>query len=136
MPKKATIILAILLSTLILCACGSMSKYQTGCTWALDENYCFAVEVDNFDGDVYQAGNYKFSSKIWDKKIPAIYDIYVSQNLYNKTRSLQETEFVGSVGGIANEFVETTLSPGDYVYVIFNPVVGENGNQLIIECTD
>lgn len=131
MKKALLIIFIFILLISILYACKPDSKYKTKGDWALDTNYVFAVEIDDYNGDIFQAGTYEFTTKVFDKhKIPAIYDIYISDKYYTRLNGLKESEFVGSVGGREDASIEITLTAGKYVYVKFNKVVGEKGNSL------
>lgn len=112
--------------------------YLLDAMWALGDNYMFAVEVDGFDGDVFQSGTFDFYPETIDNhKIQAIYDVYVgSEELSSTSDVIQDCEYIGAVGGTAQESITVNLNAGSYVYVIFNEVAtGEHGNVLHIENT-
>lgn len=99
------------------------SKYLTATEWADTSNYMFAVEIDSFNGDIFEAGNYLFTPiNVVESasNTPTVWDIYISNNCYNNISQLADSEYVNSVGGY--EKLETTinLTSGQYVYIIYN----------------
>lgn len=112
-------------------------EYKTTATWADLNNYMFAVEVDDFDGDIFQAGSYRLYPDAVDLedslKTPIVWDVYVSNNLYTNSNELSESEYVSSVGGIEMDECELELEKGQYVYINYNDVLGEPTGMLQIE---
>lgn len=111
----------------------SNSNYLTETTWAALDNYMFAVEVPEYSGDIFEAGKYLFSAT--DAKtgeIPIIWDIYVSSEQKSSLSELEETELVGSVGGLEKSTIEYELQSGQYVYVVYNKTLGTPGGMLKI----
>ena len=53
-----------------------------------------------------------------------IWDIYVSDTLYNRISDLKDDEFVLSVGGIDKSGGEVTVEKGQYLYIKYNDVLG------------
>lgn len=136
-PYIAVAIFYLLIALSILGLCGR-DKILTHSTWADTCNYMFAVDVDGFDGDVYEPGIYTFyNSSVrmneYPQKIPIIWDIYVSNNFYPDVSYLKSEEYAGSVGGITNENIKWSLSSGNYVYIIYNPTVNTPMGILNIE---
>lgn len=116
----------------------SHSGYLTEATWALGESYSFAVEVDGFSGDIFQAGTFEFyPEEVNANKIQAIYDVYTGYEEYSSISDVTANcEFIGSVGGIMQESFTAELDAGCFVYVVFNEVAGgDHGNVLHIANT-
>lgn len=132
MKKFATIII----SAMILAGCASggtsssipeSSTYTTEISWADNGNYVCAVENPDFDGDVISAGTYTASSVGTTSQkgdIMVVWDIYVSDTLYDRIADLKEDEFVLSVGGIEKSGGEVTVEEGQYLYIKYNDVLG------------
>ena len=77
-------------------------EYLTEVLWAALEHYKCAVEIDDFDGDIIAAGTYSAMPTLvtlGDKRIPIIWDIYISSNDYSNISQLSDSEYVASVGG-------------------------------------
>lgn len=62
--------------------------------------------------------------------------IYVSNYLYNNLIDLNESEYVGSVGGIEKEEITINLLKEQYVYVKYNEVVAKPIGLLGIKKID
>ena len=116
---KQKIIFILLSLTLIfsLTACGG--KLTKG-NWTGDQSYCFAVDVDDYDGDVYQSGNYHFELDPTRDEIPSLYEIYVSDEYISSSSLLTEEYYVNSIGGLSpeNDGIDIELPSGSYVYII------------------
>ena len=110
------------------------NKYLSEITWALDTHYACAVELDEYDGDVIQAGTYRFYPEavvLGTGKIPVVWDIYVSTNYYNKLDELQDDECKGSVGGVDKLELTLELEAGQYVYVKYHAVANNNPTGML-----
>lgn len=129
-----------LIVILMLCGCGNSNKYKNSGEWCDLSNYMFAVEVENFNGDVYEAGTYRFYPDLVDRidgmmteETPIVWDIYVSNNEYKNPSELNESEYVASIGGITKIEEDITLHKGQYVYINYNNVFGEPAGILKFE---
>lgn len=92
-------------------------KYKNSLSWSLyEENYMFAVEVDDYNGDIYKAGTYVFSTLTNAAGKTGIYDIYVEDKELSSLSELGELDY--EVGGIGSSEIEIALNKGDYVYII------------------
>ena len=140
MRKK--IIIAVLVSMMVVfaTACGktaSETGHKTEATWADTGNYMFAVEVPDFNGDIFEAGTYRFYPDAVDiddtSKTPVVWDIYVSQNEYSDSSQIQENEYVATVGGLEKNEYSCDLSAGQYVYINYNDTLGEPTGMLQIQ---
>lgn len=110
------------------------SKYIEEILWADLSNYSFAVEIDNYEGDVVSSGNYKFYPyMVVEGKVPQVWDIYISENYYFNISELKESEYVASVGGIDNYSVTLELRPNQYVYINTIEMKSEPTGALKIE---
>lgn len=119
--------------TILEAASESNSKYLSETTWALFDNYAFAVEVDSYEGDVFEAGEYNFKEDlVLDGQVPVIWDVYVSDEQKSSLSELQESELKGSIGGMEKAELTIELSAGQYVYVKYNKTAGEPGGVLRI----
>lgn len=85
-----------------------------------DETYCFAVDVEDFDGDIYKSGNYHFEMELELNQIPSFYEIYVTDEYYEDITLLTDEHFVNYVGGLQyrDDNVNIELTAGTYVYII------------------
>ena len=119
-----------------------VSKYKTNLTWADTKSYMFAVENEGYDGDIVSAGDYRFypdmvssfeKGEMVKGKTPVVWDIYVSNNLYNSLNELQESELAATIGGLDKAEADVSLPPGQYVYVKYNDVIGEPVGVLQID---
>lgn len=119
-----------------------VTKYKTNLTWADTKSYMFAVENEGYDGDIIAAGDYRFypdmvssfeKGEMVKGKTPVVWDIYVSNNLYNSLNELQESELVATIGGLDKAEADVSLQPGQYVYVKYNDVIGEPVGVLQID---
>lgn len=116
----------------------SNNTYKTELEWYALENYVFAVET-NYDGDTVESGNYVFNpEKITYNygDVPIVWDVYISNNLYNSTSQLDDSEFITSVGGIDETAVKIPLNVGNFVYVICNNMAGNPVGYLKISKVD
>lgn len=112
------------------------SKYDTYGEWAALSNYMFAVEIDDFNGDVFQVGNYRFyveGKAHKEQDVFIVWDIYVSDNCYSNMRDLKKSEYVASVGGNSKVECNVSLKKGQYVYIKYNETVGNPSGILCIE---
>ena len=110
----------------------SGSKYKTEIEWALSDNYCFAVEVDSYDGDIVEAGVYNAYVKVSKKGFAPIYDIYIENELYSSTRYLDEVDY--SIGGnYGSGTLTIPLEAGQYVYIVPVKMAYEPHGYLVIE---
>lgn len=120
----------------LLTGCGSDSGYKTGATWADSSNYMFAVEVESFDGDIFEAGTYSFyPDGVSDdpSKTPVVWDVYVSTTEHSSSSELTEDEHVATVGGMVEDSATIELQSGDYVYINYNQTLGDPTGMLKIE---
>lgn len=112
------------------------NNYLTQTEWADLSNYMFAVENDNYNGDVFESGSYLFSPIcVIESKdyVPTVWDIYISKNSYDNTSQLLDNELIGSVGGNEQLTLSVKLEKGDYVYVIYNETALTPTGMLNIE---
>lgn len=108
-------------------------EYLTEVVWAALEHYKCAVEIDDYDGDIIAAGRYAAVPTLYTpggKRVPIVWDIYVSSNSYDNISQLSDSEYVTSVGGWDQLGAEFTLEPGQYVYIKYNDTVGEPSGAL------
>lgn len=140
MKRILSLILIFVLCITCLAGCGKKSNYKSSGTWANSSNYMFAVEIDDFDGDVYEAGTYRFFPDLVDRvdslmcsETPIVWDVYVSYHEYTKLSELKESEYVASIGGITKTEEDIVLKKGNYVYINYNEVLGEPAGILKFE---
>lgn len=133
-------IVCCLILILILCGCEQGNQYKKSGEWTALSNYMFAVEVDDFDGDVYEAGTYHFYPDLVDRidgmlsnETPIVWDIYISENEYKNMSELTDSEYVASIGGLAKIEEDIILEKGKYVYINYNEVFGEPAGILKFE---
>lgn len=131
--KKAISVSVLAFLILSLVSCGNpKEKYAEKTEWPSPQSYMFAVEVEGFDGDNFKAGTFNFTSEIKVKnKIPAVFDVYVSATEYSKEKDIKPEEMVGSVGGVLSDSVSVDIPAGNYVYLVYNPVVGNDPGNVI-----
>ena len=131
--KKAISVSVLAFLILSLVSCGNpKEKYAEKTEWASPKSYMFAVEVEGFDGENLKAGTFNFTSEIKAKnKIPAIFDVYVSATEYSKEKDVKPEEMVGSVGGALSDSVSVDIPAGNYVYLVYNPVIGNDPGNVI-----
>ena len=92
--------------------------YMEEIIWAELSSYAFAVEIDNYNGDIVSEGSYKFAPyMVVDGKVPQVWDIYVSENYYSNIKELQDSEYICTVGGIGNYATIVDLKKNQYVYI-------------------
>lgn len=134
-PKCGLIIICFAL-IITLSACGNNSGYKTDEEWGGLSDYMFAVEIDDFDGDVYEAGKYRVYVRGTASKpeyTVIVWDIYISENCYTNRSELKESEYVTTIGGNSNVEDIIELKKGQYVYFNYNEVFGEPTGILCIE---
>lgn len=111
-------------------------KYKTAGEWSLyDSIYVFSVEGDMKKGDSYESGDYIFKSSISDvskENVPGVYDVYVSTNSNLTKNQLVQNEMKCTIGGLKSEICEITLSKGEFVYIVPNPVTYDPKGYLLI----
>lgn len=103
--------------------------YLTEITWAAEQHFAFAVEIDDYNGDIVSAGTYRFypdAVVLSGSKIPTVWDVYVSNNYYNNISELKKEEFVDCVGGLDKYEFNLKLEKGQYVYIKYNKVANNN----------
>ena len=111
-------------------------KYETYAEWADLSNYMFAVEVDDFDGDIFEAGDYRFyvqGESTNPQDVFVVWDVYISDNCYDNIRQLNKNELKASVGGNAKTEQTIHIEKGKYVYIKYNETVGNPKGILCIE---
>lgn len=94
----------------------SSSKYLTDGTWSLESTtYCFAVEVDSYNGDIYESGTYIFG--VTNDKLgeAPMYDIYIENNEVSKYE-LKTPDY--TVGGAGDTGTSIYLPKNSYVYIV------------------
>lgn len=100
-----------------------------------NQQYKIAVEVEGYQGDIIQSGNYKITqtNTAYDKFTERIYNIYVSNKNYEDFEDVQLTDYVGSIGGpqYENE-LSVSLEKGQYVYVSLVQG-GQNGHFKMVK---
>lgn len=110
----------------------SSGKYKTEIKWALSDNYCFAVEVDSYDGDICEAGTYNARVEVSKKGFAPIYDIYIENELHDSISDLGEIDY--SIGGNnAGGTLTIPLEAGQYVYIVPMKMAYEPHGYLVIE---
>ena len=111
-------------------------KYDKKIEWGNLSSYCCAVEIDEYDGDIIEAGTYRVYPDLvsgLDKgRIAIVWDVYTSETLYNNISELKESEYRGSVGGMSKNEITLDLSSGQYLYIKYNPVANNNPTGIII----
>lgn len=140
MKKKIIAILLFFSLSSILPACSSeqnSSGFKTEATWADLGNYMFAVGIEDFNGDIFEPGTYRFYPDAVDlsdpSKTPVVWDIYMSENLYSNSEDLQDSELIATVGGLEKDEYTGELESGKYVYINYNEVLGEPTGMLQIK---
>ncbi|MFV0246468.1 MAG: hypothetical protein ACK5HS_00830 [Mycoplasmatales bacterium] len=106
------------------------NSYKKSGSWAMMDGYLFAIENEDFDGDVYQAGDYHFSTSGATKNKPAaVYNIYTSKELYTESADvINNANLKCSAGGVGNIECDASLEKGDYVYIeVTENVSGSSG---------
>ncbi len=100
-----------------------------------NQQYKIAVEVEEYQGDIIQAGNYKITqtNTAYDEYTERIYNIYVSNQNYENFEDVQLTDYIGSIGGpqYENE-LSISLEKGQYVYVSLVQG-GQNGHFKMVK---
>lgn len=115
------IILSIFLLSIVMIVVQTISnadrKYGTV---SGDETYCFAVDVEDFDGHVYPSGNYHFEMEPESNQVPSFYEIYVTNEYFEDSSLLTDEHFVNYVGGLQyrENDLNIELTAGTYVYII------------------
>ncbi len=113
------------------------NNYKTSLSWADLNHYMFSVENGaSYNGDNVMAGTYRFYPEavtLGDGSVPIVWDIYVSNNMYQNISNLQESEYVGTVGGTEKNEITLDLIPGNFVYVKYNETVSTPTGYLQID---
>lgn len=111
------------------------TKYKTNGEWALNVPYVFAVEKEEFDGDIYCAGEYTFKTTNVSAGEAPIYDIYIEKSECNSISELGSIDY--TVGGSASFPISITLNKGDYVYIVpYADLLYEPKGYLTFEIKD
>lgn len=138
--KKKSLLIIILftfLTALVGCTStgssdtSSSSNYKTSITWALQDPYKFAVEVDTYNGDIVSAGTYTFSVTNKNLGEAPLYDVYVETFDSDSLSDLGEPTY--SVGGVNSVDVDVELTSGEFVYIIPYDLVYEPQGMLEIK---
>ena len=113
-----------------------LNEYMIEITWALDSHYMCAVEIDDYDGDILEAGTYRFYPTAvvsGTGKIPTVWDIYVSDKIYDDVSQLHDDnpDFVGCVGGLTKEEITVNLEKGQYIYVKYYGAANNNPTGIL-----
>lgn len=122
----------IILGIILVFSLSACNGYKTSGEWALyDTNYMFAVEVDGYSGDVYQAGKYEFKLSAGRTEsaggnsqavLPALFDVYIGNKEYSSIAEMKQDipEPQITVGGMGSgdRVIEYELVAGQYVYII------------------
>lgn len=132
--KVSLIIIGVCLVLIVLMKVAFSGGYKTEIEWAALDSAVFSVENDKFDGDSLEAGTYNFEETTVNKgKVPIVWDIYVSDKLVKKGYNFQENEFKGSVGGLNKQKLKLDLEKGQYIYVVYNKIIGDGTGTLNIK---
>ena len=132
MKKAILLCLAAVAMCVCITACGASKAESKTLTWAQPDNYMFAVDVSGYTGDSVPAGMYKFTATAKENTVPVVYDIYVSKTEHTSFDELADTEYRGNVGGTGEGELDLKLFSGDYAYVRYNEVAGEQGSSITI----
>lgn len=100
-----------------------------------NQQYKIAVEIEGYQGDIIQAGNYKITqtNTVYDEYTERIYNIYVSNQNYDNFDDVQLTDYIGSVGGLQYENeLNVSLEKGQFVYVSLIQG-GQNGHFKMVK---
>lgn len=100
-----------------------------------NQQYKIAVEIEEYQGDTIQAGNYKITqtNTVYDENTERIYNIYVSNQDYDNFEDVQLTDYIGSIGGLQYENeLSVSLEKGQYVYVSLVQG-GQNGHFKMVK---
>lgn len=130
------VVLIIVFSVIAKGCQGEKSKYMTSGDWADLSNYMFAVEIADFDGDIYEAGKYHFGivgAALSREDTMIVWDIYVSNNCYKNERELKDYELVATIGGNTKIETDIELRQGQYVYINYNEVLGNPCGYVTIK---
>lgn len=133
---KYTFTIILLSFIVMLSACGNSSGYETSAEWGGLSGYMFAVEVDDFDGDIFESGKYRVyvrGTKTKPEETVIVWDVYISDNFYTNRSELKDSEYVTTIGGNSNIEDVIDLRKGQYVYFNYNDVWGEPRGILCIE---
>lgn len=83
------------------------------------QNYIFAIENENFEGDVLQSGTYSFSFDLNEGQTAPVIDIYVGKKEYNSIDDLiSNNDPKITIGGINPQEEKLKLKKDDYIYLI------------------
>ena len=95
--------------------------------WGGLENYKGACEIDDYGDDVFPAGTYYAAAlgkefTLDEGEEYATWLIYVTKEDLQTVEQLKEEYLVGYVGGPDLHEASVTLEPGDYLYIILQPM--------------
>lgn len=130
------IILPIILLSIVMIVVQTISNADRRYgTVSGDETYCFAVDVEDFVGDVYKSGNYHFEMEPELDQIPSFYEVYVTNEYFEDISLLTDEHFVNYVGGLQykDDNLNIELTAGTYVYIIPVEILYPHSGKLIIE---
>lgn len=107
--------------------------YLTEADWALyDTNYMFAVEIPNYDGDIFEAGKYVFEVVSAQSGYAGMFDIYIKSEENIPLSDLGESDY--TIGGQGGMPITIDLKAGQYVYVVpYQDLVYEPTGYLAIK---
>lgn len=110
-------------------------KYLTKLQWADTKSFVFAVEIDDYDGDIVKSGKYNFitTGKTDKSHVAIVWDIYASKNLYQNINELNDSEYITSIGGNNNDSYSIDLEKGKYVYIKYNKTALKPSGMLTID---
>lgn len=136
--KRLLLFTAALGFILCICGCSKQTEYKTSTVWENKTDYVFSVEAD-YDGDIYKAGTYEFTPVDVDTesgKTPVVWEIYVSETLYDNINDLKPEEKKASVGGTDNTSTTIDLKQGQYVYILYKGSGDNTTGNLQVKKTD
>lgn len=111
-------------------------QYKTRTFWAEQKDYIFSVEIEDFSGDIFEAGRFFFVPYVDDvHKIQALFDVYISDEYDSENQTLINEKLIGTFGGITEDALGPFLiKPGYYVKIDYIPVLGDqDGNSAIVD---
>lgn len=114
-------------------------QYRTYIDWAMLQSYVCAVEIDDFDGDIIEAGTWTVEEtgthSFAKNPVPIVWDIYISDKLYQRESQLKSDEYIGSVGGFGSEgqVWEFDVEAGKYLYIKYTRMAGTPVGTLHLE---
>ena len=113
------ILVVFLVSIFIFAGCSSSEEnYKLEGDFAsTTDSYSFAVEVDDYNGDVYKAGYYSFLSTSTNGKA-GVYNIYLLNENVEDVTTLSDMNPACIAGGVDAAGCSLDLAQGDYVYIV------------------